>query len=284
MGADARLFVFDYELYRTIVVPAFLRILRDGSVDGWILNLYQAHMDELGLEGQVVSESTVWGSIDLLRHCVYLDEDFGVRDRMGLMGSLYDFGWEGRSCASEDCLGRTTCPFHPRGGHSIRAVTDFLDLLHLSVTKRCLGPGQFLGRSIDCFFYWDTLEQLGVSSDNPIRALLERLGRRGFVVGYNGMIGTDGIHGWLSPDETRALAEGLFALNLPQYEYSFSAMEGFKTLRNVLEGRGLNLDFQWPVYEHPGVPFEELSLSYVRTVCGLAARDGKGVLWGNDIG
>jgi hypothetical protein len=41
--------------------------------------------------------------------------------------------------------------------------------------------------------------------DTPTRVLLRRLGRRGFVVGY-GFSNGDGIHGWLSADETSELA------------------------------------------------------------------------------
>lgn len=50
-----------------------------------------------------------------------------------------------------------------------------------------------------------------------------------------------------------------------------------------LDGRVAGVEFLWPSYTHPTAPFEELSLSYVRTVCCLAAREGKGVLWGNDV-
>jgi len=81
----------------------------------------------------------------------------------------------------------------------------------------------------------------------------------------------------------KVLAERLFALDLPEYECSFAAMEKFKQVRNILEGRVSGLDFQWPVYEDASGSFERLSLSFVRTVCNLAALEGKGVLWGNDI-
>jgi hypothetical protein len=67
--------------------------------------------------------------------------------------------------------------------------------------------------------------------------LLERLGRRGYAVGYRGSLGAEGIHGWLSPAESKALADHLFALKLPAYDYSFTAMESFQEVRNLLEGR-----------------------------------------------
>jgi hypothetical protein len=147
--------------------------------------------------------------------------------------------------------------------------------LEKAVVQRCLGAAQFLGRSIDCFFYWDILDQHGTPSTHPIRVLLERLGRRGFAVGYQGSFGTEGIHGWLCPAESKALADHLFRLKLPDYEYSFNAMESFKEIRNIFEGRVSGKEFLWPSYRHPSASFEELSLSYVRTVCRLAEREGK---------
>jgi hypothetical protein len=36
-------------------------------------------------------------------------------------------------------------------------------------------------------------------------------------------------------------------------------------------------------YEYPGFSFEALSLSFVRTVAAIAAKEGKGLLWGNGV-
>jgi hypothetical protein len=58
----------------------------------------------------------------------------------------------------------------------------------------------------------------------------------------------------------------LVVRSLPDYEQSFQVMEGLRRTAT-----------------HPTATFEELSLSFVRTVCVLARRDHKGVLWGNDV-
>jgi len=128
----------------------------------------------------------------------------------------------------------------------------------------CLGPSQFLGRSIDVFWYWKLLDGMGVRSDDPIRSLLTALGRRGYVVGYRWTISTEGIHGWLGPEEASQLGQRLFALPLPVYEHSFATMAAFKKAGN-------------------DTSFQALSLSYVGTVCRMASKEGKGVLWGNDV-
>jgi len=284
MGADARLFLFDYELYQGDVLPAFLRLIGDGSADDWMLELHRMHTDGVSFNECLAHHSATLAPVEILKYCTYLDSDLAVRKIVSEPHNLYDCGWETRACRSGDCVVRERCPFHfLEGPQQTIAVDYLLRLFQMVVADRCLGPGQFLGRSIDCFFYWETLDELGVAPADPIRLLLQRLGRRGFLIGYEFVAGTDGIHGWLRPDEAKELAERLFAFDLPEYERSFAAMEKFKQVRNILEDRAVGLDFRWPAYEQASGSFERLSLSFVRTVCNLAAREGKGVLWGNGI-
>ncbi len=75
----------------------------------------------------------------------------------------------------------------------------------------------------------------------------------------------------------------LFALPLPDYDQTFAAMGNFRGVHNLLADYSWAPPFYGATYEHPTASFEELSLSFVRTVCLLASRDGKGVLWGNDV-
>jgi hypothetical protein len=284
MGADARLFVFDYELYRTTIVPVFLHLMRDRTAGNLLLKLIEAYRHDLDFPeglGHLLDERP---PLDLAAHCTYLDSELAITRIFTRPKGDYAGSWEARACRCTSCPARKSCPFQlAEDGQLNLAMDDSLRLLQSAIAKRCLGAGQFLGRSVDCFFYWDTLDRLGVAATHPIRLLMERLGRRGFVIGYAGSTGTEGIHGWLNPIETKALAGHLFALDLPDYECSFVAMEGFRTMRNLLEGYVQDREFLGPSYNHPTAPFEELSLSYVRTVCTLAAREDKGVLWGNDV-
>ena len=274
MGADAGIFVFDYAKYRAEVVPGFARFLRDGVAAEWMRDVLREWTEQDEYRPAITE---VMGAVDLGAHCSYLGEDWSVAVPVAGSRNLYERGWETRACRSDGCVARGRCPFHSSGG---RAVEDLLFWFQKCVTGRCLGEGQFLGRSVDCYFYWETLGELG--AQDRVRELLELLGRRGFVVGYSWTVGTDGIHGWLDPAETRELGERLFALDLPNYECSFVGMQGFRRVRNLVEGMGREL--LGTAYEHPEYSFERLSLSYVRTVCQLAAREGKGVLWGNDVG
>lgn len=282
MGADAKLFQFDFAIYSEVAVPAFSRLMREGAIEDWLRELLFAHEEELNFRSSACL-STGFVPIGFPEACTYLDHEFAVTQVYSKTEHDYDGSWKARACRHPVCPVRDSCPFHLVQGEQLNLVADdWMRWLELAIVERCLGNGIFLGRSVDCFFYWDLLDQMGCDSAHPVRHLLERLGRRGFVVGYRGSSGTEGIHGWLSPAETKMLSDQLFALQLPEYEHSFVAMEAFKRSRNILAGRVTGVEFQGLVYEHPSAPFEELSLSYVRTVCSLAAYEGKGVLWGND--
>jgi hypothetical protein len=72
------------------------------------------------------------------------------------------------------------------------------------------------------------------------------------------------------------LAQHLANLPLPEYEPTFAALEQF---RKPMPGT------QGGVYYEGAeeAPFEELSLSFVRTVATIATTRRLGLLWGNDV-
>jgi hypothetical protein len=263
MGADAELFLFDFEQYETDVVPRFLRFLLDGHAEGWFLTL----SEEFGPFTDLTSGT------DLLRHCTYLNKDFSIAkppedmETLGRQIHWSDQGqaWSGaeRACRSSTCPENWRCPFHRN-----QPQPEDLNYFFVGcVGRRCLGQSQFVGRSMSALHYGEILSKLGVAEKSSIRELLSLLGTRGFVVGYRFSNG-DGIHGWLNPAETQTLATELNTLDLPRYKTSFEAMANFSSQGN---------------YDHPGIPFTHLSLSFIRTVALLAVQQQKGILWGNDI-
>lgn len=280
MGADASLFLFDYSVYRETVTPAFTQFLQNGHVNEWLRDIHRQYTEYWEIYGINSHSLTRFDPVDMRAHCSYLDAQFAVTVPITIR-DLYKCDWGIRACKSPTCPERDRCPFF--ASSDTHDVEELLALFRFAMERCCVSARQFLGRSIDVFFYESALDELGVSNGDPIRSLLERLGRRGFVVGYKWAIGTDGIHGWLLPDEASELSDRLFALNLPEYERTFAAMERFKSFHNILEGHGLGLEFYAPTYGKQDVPFEQLSLSFVRTVCFIASQEGKGVLWGNDF-
>jgi hypothetical protein len=168
---------------------------------------------------------------------------------------------------------RRICPFHIQTRQAgSYVVEEFNEALADAIAVRCLGEGHFVGRSRTASDYRTVLVSLGVDEHNVVYDLLEKLGRRDFVVGYLFSNG-DGVHGWLTPDETRQVFAQLDALPLPRYEATLAA-----------------LDEQWRRFQGQHMPperaagaWDALSLSFVRTVAAIAVDRQQGVLWGNDL-
>ncbi len=145
---------------------------------------------------------------------------------------------------------------------------DFHWLLQAALND-CLGRCLFVGRSFVPSRYRDST----MGHSPAVRELLERLGQRGWVVGYS--FSNSGIQGWLDRGETHALSEALRQLDLPRIGADLDAID---TLRHPLPAGGF-------AYVPPeGYTFEQLSLGFIRLVSTIAAQEERGVLWGNDLG
>ncbi len=267
MGTDAEIFIFDYEAYTSEVVPAFQELLLTGRTSEWLHPIIDSR--EIRIENLKRT--------DILRYCTYLNNDFswcGPYDEKDNSG----FKWEERACESEVCPERDHCPFHKNSSDSITEELNWM--FEVAVSIKCLGPSQYVGRSKTAIQYWSLLFDLGIQRDNPLLSLLLPLGKRGFVIGYQWGFGFEGINGWLDPRQTLELARRLEELSLPKYEVSLEAMEGFKKPHPIPE---IYERFGHTVYEPPGVSFEALSLSFVRTMAKMATMTGKGLLWGNGV-
>jgi hypothetical protein len=113
--------------------------------------------------------------------------------------------------------------------------------------------------------YLPVLERQAVPANDPLRGLLAVLATRGAALGYQFAV-TEGIHGWLTVAETADLAARLDGLDLPRYEPTFAGMA--KQSRNP----GFTTS-EW----------QDVSLSFVRTMATIAADVGRAVLWGNSV-
>ncbi|MEU2610493.1 hypothetical protein ABZ570_02720 [Micromonospora sp. NPDC007271] len=263
MGADAEIFVFDYVRYRDEVVPALVDLLRTGEPVPWLGEVFRSAtpMGEYGYD-------VVWPRLaarlrerptDLARYCTWLG-----RDLRYVGGRRVDrAAGEQLACPSLTCPERVRCRFHQDADrHAVEALTALHEAL---VAVRCLGPAQFLGRTITPDFYLPALERHSVPASDPLRHLLAALATRGAVLGYQFGV-TEGIHGWLTVAETVELAARLDRLDLPRYEPTFAAMAD----RSKRAARSAS---EW----------HDLSLSFVRTVAAIAVRADQAVLWGNDV-
>ncbi|MET3428808.1 hypothetical protein BJ973_008020 [Actinoplanes tereljensis] len=257
MGADAEIFVFDYERYRGEVVPVLTALLRTGLPASWLADLFTRAEHGYDQAWPRLADRYRAEPVDLARHCTWLGSDLRYAGPTRVDRSV---GKRVR-CDAPSCPERTRCPFHrdsdPAGAESLNVLHEAL------VASRCLGPSVFLGRTITPDYYVPLLERLEVPAADPVRGLLDALATRGAALGHQYGV-TEGIHGWLTVAETAELAATLNRLPLPRYPPTFAAM----TAAAAAAGES-----------RPAT-----SLSFIRTVATIAAAGGRSVLWANDVG
>lgn len=253
MGSDAEVFIFDYDAYVNDVVPAFWGLLRDRGIPDWLQPLLKRR--EL--------KPHLWDKDELASLFSPLHPD------LSWIGS-YDFKWT----YDEDWQHRWTSAMLASEGKTGPPSPDLVEqvtwLFKVAVSVKCLGDSQFVGRSATTSDYSNALAEMGVRDGDPVFELLAALGKRGFIIGYQFGAGFEGINGWIQPSEAATLARLLDALPLPRYDVSFTAMERFRSPDTG-------------AYESSNFSFEALSLSFVRTTAAIAAREGHGLLWGNNL-
>ncbi|XVU22397.1 hypothetical protein ACQPZJ_34710 [Actinoplanes sp. CA-054009] len=264
MGSDARIYVFDYERYRAEVVPGMLALFRGGDRPAWLAGLPGSEWGDmwLALAGRLRARP-----VDLAAYCLWLGADLAYLGNQPV--TRPDGGRRWMRCPSTTCPERSRCSFH-EGAE--QANVDDLGFLYAAwVTLRCLGEGQFVGRSARPSAFEPLLGHLGVPAGDPIRLHLSALDVRGAVLGYE-FERTAGTYGWLTPAETADLAARLDALDLPRYEPTFEAASaafgGYHKDPSRQPG-----ELEWPA----------LTLSFVRTAATIATASQQGILWGGDL-
>lgn len=297
MGSDAAIYVFDYSKYASEVVPALHQLLLTGEVVPPLHLIVKQRRASSAYDS--AEDVTLLRNIDLLGHCTYLTPELAPRflpPAAQTKPHLKD--WNVRACQSEQCPLRGWCPFHLQRNHSM--VEELNHALRAVVKAQCLGKSLFVGRTMNPGDYRELLDHLQTPPEHPVRALLKPLATRGFVIGFRWSLTGEGIHGWLKPDETEQLLAFLGELPLPQYELDTKNIESLLKVRQArdmirLEAEGIikgRIAFRAepisPALEEAGKAVLEsewyaLSLSFVRTIASMAAAQGKGIMWGNDL-
>ncbi|GLY02593.1 MULTISPECIES: hypothetical protein [Actinoplanes] len=240
MGADAEIIVFDYDRYRSQVVPALVEMIRGRGVEPWLAEVFRsAGGYEAGWRR--LAEELRTRSTDLARYCTWLADDLRYigADPVDREAGKQVF------CHALSCPERLRCRFH---ADNDRFALEELNALHEAlVATLCLGQSRFLGRSVTPGLYLPVFRRCGVPEGDPLWDLLGALATRGAAFGYQYTMGTDGIHGWLTPAEAGEMARRLGELPLTGAD--------------------------WP----------EESLSRIRVMAAKASAAGFGVLWGNDV-
>ena len=249
MGATSVLHVFDYDCYLNCVAPAFRDLLANGRAGPWL--------------------EQVWRRSFRRSETYQADPFIPPTPRAPSEDDVYLNGDLSRAQVVTACRvpgGRV------RGLQCDAGLENLWRLFEATLKQYCLGPLQFMGRKRSPFSYLDGLPEApwgrGVNAPLRLRTLLTDLDERGRFWCHGSGGWSEGVHGWLSPPETAELAVQLAALPLPNYEPSWQAVRAIGPRHDD---------------NYPDASIHALRLSQVRTVAVLASREGRGVLWGNDV-
>jgi hypothetical protein len=270
VGADASVYVFDYDRYRRTVVPGLTGLIGGAGPTPWFDGLCERRGDGFEREWRQLAAALRQRPTDLARHCTWLGGDLR---HPGRSPTARD-GWEGRRgrwdlvrCASGTCPERSRCLLHERVVPPASELTELLFILVDEATGECcVGLGRFVGRNATLHGLRPLLSDLGVPPGDRVLELFAALGGRGWANGF-ALGAADGIHGWLTPDETADLAGRLDPLDLPVVEPTDAAMR--EAHRATMDGGGF--------------PWEPLTLSFLRIMAHRATRGGHGLLFGHDV-
>ena len=267
-GSNGCIYIFEDELYRNSVLPEFKLLVKTGETMDWYNELYRrlVAMEDCILAPELECFSNKGLSFDDV--CSYLDTDLAFTGRPVHKWST---NWNKRACKSQTCPARMICPLHKmQDQHQAEAFNYFFERC---VVYKCVGQRAIIGQDVSPALYLSTVLRMRCEHADMISEYLKKLEYRGFVVGYS-FNDENGIHGWLSVAETQEFYDLLKRLQLPEYELSFEALS---KARRSLRNKGVAKADRKTYFQ------DQFGLARLRTVVGIAAKRGKGVLWGNDL-
>jgi hypothetical protein len=259
MGSDAHIFLFDYQHFMTSTVPKFKMLLREGQLDETFIECYRFLTSH-----EYINHISCHGT-DIDRHCHYLAADFSYDHEPK---DQWTASWSQRACKSKHCPDRPSCPFYY---HNTELDPESLNaLFEQVVVDSCLYESQFVGRSMSPMRYHaDVKKQLGWQLSTSLLNLLSRLEYRGLVIGYQ-WANSDGIHGWLTPEEIPQFYEELTQLELVPVPDGLDQMKHY-----IIPKQGYHVP--------AGYTYAQLTLAFIKNFAYIACSRNLGVLWGNDV-
>lgn len=245
---DAGVYLFDHRRFQRQVVPAFRRLHADDEVEPWLAEVWrtQPHPPPVprftprlrDLTADLMANPDLVGSVAPALH---------PPTRRPKRGRPAD-----------------AVPHQDEATADWRRWCELQYLMQLAVERTCLGEGLCLS---DGFSVMDACADvtLPLAYDPDVAPLLQWLEERALVWAYGDDEGFAGVRGWLDPDESWLLADGLSRHQLVHHATTFEAI---RAARDDASGRCSDGN------DHPW------RLATVRAVAAVAAGRDRGLLWG----
>src|SRR5215469_4480016 len=109
MGSDASIYLFDYHRYQDEVVPAFQRLLLEGTLEPWLPT--RPDRSYMGVDERFL-RYVQQHPTDLVHFCHHLASDFAFPGSRPTLPWSTPIEWEVRQCSSTTCPERQKCLFH----------------------------------------------------------------------------------------------------------------------------------------------------------------------------
>ncbi|MFX1536242.1 MAG: hypothetical protein ACFFDI_18660 [Promethearchaeota archaeon] len=291
MGSDAEIYVFDYYKFKKKVVPEFHKLLAGQTNSPWFESHYTKNLPE-EWQKYIVDRKT-----NIRENCEILDKDFSYvgfyfADQVfdeDFSYKNYDrlYGSEARYCYSDSCPeAEFNCPFH-KNQDQCGVLEPLHELFQVVIGNHCLSHSQFVGRTMNPFRFHDFFKQRDENETEDLKPFLYKLGSRGKLIGY-GWANSDGIHGWLTPIETQEFVDVLSKIDLPSYNPTLKNLQKFMDAVHYINdindfGYSERRPYPQTVKMVRATMWDDLALSFIRTMGIIALRKKQGLLWGNDI-
>ena len=133
------------------------------------------------------------------------------------------------------------------------------------------------------FRFHDFFKERDEKETEDLKPFLYKLGSRGKLIGY-GWANSDGVHGWLTPNETQEFVDVLSKIDLPSYNPTLENLQKFMDAIHYINDLGFERrPHRDTVKMVRTTKWDTLALSFIRTMGKIALREKQGLLWGNDI-
>jgi len=278
MGSDACISMFEQKRWDEVLIPAAIGLISGHGMPDWArAALKDRHWDVGDLEFPEVksfkTDCSIMADLATIDAGLYSRKLTESKPR-----KFWGVSSDRRRCRDKECRSRSRCPFFLKDkiveweSTSI-ALSEMVDAILNPELK-----DEFMGRRASTNNFRELLDDWNVPQNASVRDLLDRLGSRGFIIGYQFMGSGEGIHGWLTTEECLSLATELRKLDIPKFEATKDELKKMRPLGVEFKKLYREAEYKFEVRERQ---WRVLTLAYLCAFAEYAALTNMGLIWIN---